>query len=312
LFGGLAGQVALKLKRAELLPQLTASDLNATLRLGKDEIVLADAVGKLAGGGLSGQMSFHRAEDGLTAQARISVIGADVSALLPASQPISGSVDLTAELEGMGLSPVALIGSMKGSGTIALKDGLITGLNPRVFDVVTQAADQGMPVDSGRLSDLVSESLDSGRLSVARTDSALRIDSGQIRVDKTTVESKDAALSVACTFDLTDGLLDARLVLTGHGEAAGARPDISVGLKGPLTTPSRSVDVSALAGWLTLRAVENQAKRLQAIESAPSQPRARPASKNKQAPALPAPIDIRPAPAPRNAGRPGASVGPQN
>ena len=50
LFGKFSGQVALKLKQAKLLPQLTASDINATLRLGKDDIVLADAAGHLAGG----------------------------------------------------------------------------------------------------------------------------------------------------------------------------------------------------------------------------------------------------------------------
>ena len=115
-------------------------------------------------------------------------------------------------------------------------------------------------------------------------------------------------LTAAGTLDLTDGSLDARIVLTGRSEAAGARPDISVALKGPLSAPLRDVDVSALVSWLTLRAVENQATRLHAIEAPP---RTVPTSKGRQAPALPVPIDIRPAPAPRNAGRPAASVGPQ-
>jgi hypothetical protein len=79
-----------------------------------------------------------------------------------------------------------------------------------------------------------------------------------------------------------------------------------------MTTPSRSVDVSALTAWLTLRSVENQTKRLRAIENAPPQPRERSAPKGKQAPALPPPIDIRPVPAPRSAGRPAASVDSQN
>jgi hypothetical protein len=84
--------------------------------------------------------------------------------------------------------------------------------------------------------------------------------------------------------------------------------------------------------------VENQAKRLQAIERSPAkqdapeprpsaaqntepqtpkpqgpapQPLAhrKPASHNARAPALPAPIDIRPLPEPSRSARPGASVG---
>ncbi len=116
---------------------------------------------------------------------------------------------------------------------------------------------------------------------------------------------------VDAAMGLTDGSIDARLMLSGSTEAAGARPSIFVALKGPLTAPMRSIDVSALTGWLTLRAVENQTKRLRAIEDAPSQPRGQGSPKTKQAPA-PAPIDIRPAPAPRRAGQPAASVRSQN
>ena len=142
----------------------------------------------------------------------------------------------------------------------------------------------------------------------------MRIAAGQLRIDKVAVENTGAAFSAASTLDLTDGTLNARLTLTGEGTAAGARPEIFVSLKGPSTAPTRSVDVSALTGWLTLRAVDDQTKRLRTMENAPPQQRARSPrkSQSQQAPALPAPVDIRPAPAPRSAGRPAASVGPQN
>ncbi|HEX5508885.1 MAG TPA: hypothetical protein VFX37_10315, partial [Pseudolabrys sp.] len=51
-----------------------------------------------------------------------------------------------------------------------------------------------------------------------------------------------------------------------------ARPDIFLAVRGPILSPSRTVDVSALAGWLTLRSVERQAKKLEAIQSTPSAP----------------------------------------
>ena len=317
MFGKFSGQIALKLKQAKLLPQLTASDISATLRFGKDDIVLADAVGHLAGGQLSGQMTFHSGDDGVTARAKISVMGADASEILfTATQPpIRGSAAVTAEIEGTGLSPVALIGSLKGSGKVVLTGGQIAGLDPRTFNAVIRAVDQGaVPIERGRISDLAIKSLDSGPLPFKRAEAALRVAAGQLRIDKVTVESTEAGLSAASTLDLTDGAMDARLTLAGQGVAAGARPEIFVSLKGPSNAPTRSVDVSALTGWLTLRAVDDQTKRLRTMENAGPQQRARPAPKNQsqQAPALPAPVDIRPAPAPRSAGRPAASVGPQN
>ena len=203
---------------------------------------------------------------------RFSLTGVDAASVLPsgARPPVSGTLDLSADLEGTGLSPVALIGSLQGSGKIALSDAQFAGLDSRAFDAVTRAVDQGLPIDAARISDVVSKALDSGELAVKRAEGTLAVSAGQIRLNKATAESADAALSLAGNLDLTDGSIDARLVLSGAHQAAGTRPDIFMALKGPLAAPARSIDVSALTGWLTLRAVENQARQLREIENAPS------------------------------------------
>ena len=41
----------------------------------------------------------------------------------------------------------------------------------------------------------------------------------------------------------------------------GTRPELAVALKGPLAAPARSLDISALTGWLALRAAELQTRR---------------------------------------------------
>jgi len=46
-----------------------------------------------------------------------------------------------------------------------------------------------------------------------------------------------------------------------------ARPELAVTLKGPLAAPERRVDMSALLSWLTLRATEQQTRRLESIEA---------------------------------------------
>ena len=310
--GRFIGTVALKVGRADLLPGVTAREFNTTLRFGLDDIAARDATGNIAGGQFSGQLTLRRKDDGLAVQAKASLTGADASAIVPSSpRPVAtGILGLTIEMEGAGLSPVALIGSLEGSGKIVLADGRISGLDPRVFDTVNRAVDEGMVIETGRIAALVSKSLERGQLSLKRAESALHVGAGQLRLTNAVIESKDAELAAAGTLDLTDGSVDARLEVTGLNEAAGARPNIGVSLTGPLAAPTRSIDVSALTGWLTLRAVENQTKTLRAIESAPSRGKATPP--NKQAPALPAPIDVRPAPAPRSARQPASSVGSQN
>ena len=174
-----------------------------------------------------------------------------------------------------------------------LTDGQIADLDPQTFKSVTRAVDQGLAIETGRISELARKSLEGGRLSLSRADSIVDVSAGQLRLRNVAVDSKDAALSIAGMLDLTDGSIDARLALSGASEAAGPRPNIFVTLKGPLTAPSRNIDTSALVEWLTLRSVENQAKRLRAIENAPPQLRGGAVPKNMQAPALPAPIDIK-------------------
>ena len=137
------------------------------------------------------------------------------------------------------MSPVALIGSLKGSGKVVLTDAQIAGLDPRTFNAVIRAVDQGgVPIERGRISELVVQ-IAGGRavVDVKHAESAMRVAAGQLRIDKVAVESADGALSAASTLDLTDGTLDARLTLTGQGTAAGARPEIYVSLKGPSNAP---------------------------------------------------------------------------
>lgn len=313
LFGKFTGTVSLKAARAGLLPYVTGRDVRATLRFDDNGIVL-EGTSELASGKLAGTVAFRSAQDGLTASAKISITGADAAVLSSAAArpPVTGSLSLTAEAEGSGLSAIALIGSLKGSGKIVLADAQLAGLDPRAFDAVARAVDQGLPIEPRRVADVVSKSLESGRLPLQRAESTLIISAGQTRLSKTTVESKDAALSISGFLDLTDGLVDGRLVLSGQSKAAGARPDILMALKGPVPDVSRNIDVSTLTGWLTLRAVENQTKRLRAIELTPLRPGNRTLQKNKQAPPLPAPTDIKPAPKPRSVGQPAASVRTQN
>jgi hypothetical protein len=173
--------------------------------------------------------------------------------------------------------------------------------------------DQGLAIDQARISNVVGKAMDSGRLTVKHAEGTIAVSAGQLRLSDISADSKDAALSVAGHLDLTDGSIDARLVLSGAGEATGGRPDIFMALKGPVTAPARSIDVSALTGWLTLRQIDNQSKQLREIEKAQPQPNAPPPKqKSERAPALPPAVTIRPLPGPPRSDRGATSVGSQN
>lgn len=332
------GKVALKARQATLLPRVGVREFRATLALDPDAVAVEDINGSVAGGKLTGRLSFKKAADGLQMQAKVALADADAAALFGAgARPaVSGTLSLSAHVDGRGLSPVALIGSLQGSGTVSLAKAQFAGFDPRAFDVVTRAVDQGLPIDNARIGDLARRALESGHLSVTQGQSTLVIAAGQVLLKDASADSKDAKVAVSGNLDLVDGAIDARVVLSGGGAAAGARPDIFVALGGTFAAPARMIDVSALTGWLTLRAVENQATRLRAIEQAapevsrgvpplmppplpPATPLAKPtvdpasaAPAQNAAPALPPPLNVAPYPGPRRPVRPEASVGAQN
>jgi large subunit ribosomal protein L24 len=229
-----------------------------------------------AGGRLTGTIDVRKGVDGLQTQGKLAVSGADATRLIGggARPALSGALSGELSFEGSGLSPVALAGSLHGSGKVSLQDAQLAGLDPRAFDTVTRAVDAGLPIETGRVSDVVGKALASGQLKVRHAEGALAMAAGQVRLDKVTAASADAGLSVSGALDLTDGIIDAHLVLSGTGEAAGTRPDIYMALKGPLGEPERSIDVSALTGWLTLRSVDNQARKLKSLEEAAAKERA--------------------------------------
>ncbi len=276
VIGSVQGDVAVKVRRVELSPRLVAREAAAKLHFGAREARIDDIAGTLASGAFKGRLAFARGDDGLQTTMALSLTGGDATALFSsgARPPLGGALGLTLEMTGSGLSPAALVGSLQGSGAVTLDNGEIAGLDPRAFDVVTHAVDQGVPIQASRVSDIVGKALDSGALAVKHAKADLAVSAGQVRLNTTKTSGDAADLTMSGALDLTNGLIDGHVVLSGADIAGGARPDIYMALKGPVSAPERSVDVSALTGWLTLRAVDNEAKKLKAAEDAAAKARA--------------------------------------
>jgi large subunit ribosomal protein L24 len=295
LFGDYSGRIRLKARSVDVLPEIAARDLSATVNFGNREISIDDVTGAVGGGRLTGKLSVSAAADGLHAGIKFALTGADAAALWPASAqpPIAGTLALSGEADGAGLSPAALIGSLQGSGKFSLAGARISGLDPRAFDAATRAVDAGLVVDQFRIAGIVGKALESGQLALKQANGELAVSAGLVRLSKFDAAGGAAQLSAAGDFDLASGAVDGRLLLSGPPQPGSSRPDIFIALKGPLPAPDRTVDVSALSGWLTLRSIENQSKQLRAIENgqppnSPPTPSLSPPSSGPKSEVLPA------------------------
>ncbi len=314
LFDSLSGQIKVKSARVALAPTLAAQDLRGVLGFDQSDITFDQIDGALAGGRITGGVTFRGSADGLTATGRVAVATANVSDLVPVTgAPLAGQLTLNLDLEGTGRSPVALIGSLQGGGTFTLQDGRIARLDPAAFDAIIRNVDQGLPIDAGRIRDRMELALGNGGLNVPLAEGEIAVAAGQARLSNAIVRAERADLTVDAGLDLAAGKLDAKLTLMGPEGAGGAthgRPEIGIMLKGPIGGPTRTLDVAVLSSWLALRAVEQQAKRLDALEAARSNavdPPAAPVVAPPTAPATPeapaapqtsAPPAVVPVPAP--------------
>jgi large subunit ribosomal protein L24 len=271
---GLNGQVMLRSGRVALTPKLAARDFRGLLRFGDSEFSLQAIEGGIAGGRMGGDLMFLRGAEGLTVRGHVKVANANAAELVPGGGALSGRISLDVAVEGSGMSPVALIGSLAGNGTFQLENAKLARLDASAFNAVIRAVDQGLPIDAVRVRDKTDSALAAGGLMIPLAEGAFSVNAGQARVSSTVVRAQGADLTVTGNLNLADGAVDARLTLsgTGAGAPAGSRPEIGIALKGPIDTPKRTIDVAMLANWLAMRAVEQQAKKLDVLEGRASSP----------------------------------------
>jgi large subunit ribosomal protein L24 len=313
-FADLTGQIEVKAARAAFSPTFVARQLRTLVRLG-EETSFNEVDASIAGGRITGEIALRGSADGLGTRFKLKLANADMATLLPGETqpPITGHVTVQLEAEGTGLSPAALIGALRGTGAVTVEQAQLAGLDPRAFAAVTRAVDQGLAIDAAKIKDTIVAGLDIGRLIVPRAEGTLALVNGQVRWGDVLAAGDGADVKIGGSLDLSDWLLDARLTLSGPAEGQGAavRPDILVSLRGAPTAPQRNVDVSALVGWLMLRAVERESQRLDTLQNErteinPTNPEVAPTLR-------PAPSIVRTAPppeAPAERPRPRATTPP--
>lgn len=272
-FFALNGDVTFRLDRATLTPTLVAHGLKGVVHFQPPEIALRDIDGSLNYGHLTGALAFRRDGELLAGQGHVELAnGSAGSFVAPNKNAVDGSVTVKLQGETSGLSPDAIVGALRGSGTIALTSGHFAGLDPAVFDAAIRAADQSGSLElTKQIGPLVSTLMDKGRLAVAQGKAEVTMTGGQIRLANVTLQAQGGVdLSLEGVLDLNNASIDARMLLSEQPPANAlidTRPELAVTLKGPLAAPERHVDMSALVSWLTLRATERQTRRLESIEA---------------------------------------------
>lgn len=242
-----------------------------TLRLGRDAVSISDATAEIFGGTASGLMDFRN--DGGTGivSTQMRLAGAGASSVL-GDIGVGGTVDLTAALTGSAKTADALMASLAGSGTVAVRDLSISGIDPDAFPTLIAAADgYGPDINAAATAAFAPELVRRGAFEVGTLDFAFTVANGTARVPPIRLETEAATLSGELRADLGQSTVGADMLLTyaaGHEALVGSEPSVRIAASGPLDRIETHVDTGPLTQFLTQRALELEQQRVEAMQAA--------------------------------------------
>ena len=269
----LQGRIEFRAANAQWMAGAPARDVAGAVTFSPSGFSLADVTGRVADGRFALDGEVRRDRGGVFLRSHVKVSNADVPVLLAVALrvPAAGRLSLEADMQGQGLSPASLVGSITGTGTLTAENFEIAGLDPNATDVVLNAldADRGLAGNPVRVAQIANSGLDAGKLKVASVTAPIVIADGRAQLANVQTTAQNADISALISLALADWQLNARITITAppRKNAPGAeRPVMTVTTRGPLSAARRSVDTASLINWSTMRAIDQEAKRLDEAE----------------------------------------------
>ena len=239
--------------------------------IARDGVRLADVSGRLDGGELTGLLEAKNNEGTALVSTQFKLAGADLRQFLQGSG-LAGSGDFTASLSASGKSVEALVASLSGSGTAAIKDASIPGVNPDALPALLAGADRiGRDIDAARTAAFAPAIVSAGTLAAPSADIAFTVAAGVLRAPPVTLDAGKAVLSADLKTDFATGSVTAAGTVAyapGDEALAGSTPAVRFTVEGPLGALSGQYDTEPLAEFLTQRALEREQARVEALQSA--------------------------------------------
>lgn len=269
-------RLSLASPRVQLWDDLTARDAVVVVQAHNDTVTLDELSGDLLGGSLEGRLALRNAEQGTLAQGRLAMNDLDMArfAWERAGQPIvRGDLSANMSFESAGSSLAALIASSTGEGTLALRDVTVSGLGLNGFSTILQASDAGLlSEDAAEPFDLeasFAEALLAGSMRIEEADTPVSLVGGVAQLSNFYLDGPATTLRGGLRLNLADNALDANFSYTATGGPGDveAMPAVGLSFVGPLASPQRELDVAQLESFLSVRALELEIERVEALNA---------------------------------------------
>lgn len=247
---------------------------NGKLRSNRGKVELLDASGQIADGNFTGRAELGNIDGNAFLRTQMRVTGASLATTFWRynGKPVASALsNLSFALDTTGKSAVDLLESATGSGTLSLQDLTVVGLDAGSLAPVLKIADsiEGELNESG-VRPRAEQAILTGSTRVERLDIPFNIAGGRLRAANIAGENDKISFSGDAEIGLLSGDLAAQLAIAfkpGEEALAGADPAISFDWQGPLAAPARTIDITALNSFLSLRRFEQERRRVEIMQA---------------------------------------------
>jgi uncharacterized protein involved in outer membrane biogenesis len=251
-------------------PETVARNAAMQARLSQEGLAVSGLSADYLGGKLAGLFEL-RNNDGtglMTGQATLT--GIDFSAL-PGAAGVSGKANLSANLNASGKSLGGMVASLSGTGTAALADISVPGLNPVALPSLIAEADRvGRDINDAAVAAFAPAIAGNGVFDTDNADVAFTLAGGILRAPPVTLSGQGATLTADVRADLSEWSIGVNGEISydpGNEALVGSQPAMNFVVEGQPGDVAIVFDTQPMAQFLTQRALELEQARVEAMQA---------------------------------------------
>ncbi len=289
-FQDTTAKIMLAAKTMKLGDAFVVTDAQLAARLENSRLDVEKLEGKAMGGELAASLNLNARGGAVSADARIFLSNADLSALPSSGSPpiVTGRASLSLRASGQGLSPRGLLPVLQGRGSIALSDGQLSKFSPRGVQKSAEdmlAAQQ--PLNEDAIKKKVLEASQSGDFKFHHLTIPVTIRDGMLEIRRASFRNREGTVRMEAYLDLSTMQADSTWQAGVSSDRRAKWPPVKVQLSGPLRELGgrpRTLAAEDFVRAVLIGKMEGDITRLESLNKAP-QAAATPSWPAKQEPA---------------------------
>ncbi|MBB3285924.1 MULTISPECIES: AsmA family protein [unclassified Rhizobium] len=268
--------IGVKLSAKQVWPGIfgPVSNFTANASYKGEELRLSDLTGGWNGGTLSGSIMLANSDGTGLLQTKLSLADGDLAAVAwqrDGAPLASGRFGFAVNAEASGRSVAELAANASGSGELKLGETHVRGLNLGILSPLLSATDQIQgDITATKVLPIVQTLLNNGEAVLPATGIPFNISAGVVRATNIATGNDVAKLSGNAEMSLPDERMRGSLGIdfnAGTEAQSGAEPALRLDFAGPLTAPGRTMDVTDVTSFLSVRAFERERRRVERLQA---------------------------------------------